>query len=283
MNGNGVGEVAWRNIVVFIALALGLCLGSNLLVKRGADPLLQVVAVYSPLLAALIVRKVVAREGFADAHLGIRGVKARYWVLAALLPLSWNTSTDLFDVLSGSCVLHADALVSSLPRVLRALPGVALFLVGEELGWRSYLVEKLRPAGPVAAFVICGLVWFSWHPNVWFGESATLRHGLTFFIGVMCFSFIFGWLYYASGSVWPCLAMHVFNNVAPSQIKGALTCVPVKPVLSDVATILPLLLTVLVLWRVGAFSRDASTPCSGGTRSTSPGRLAHLAARGEDL
>jgi membrane protease YdiL (CAAX protease family) len=211
------------------------------------------------------VRTVVAREGFADAHLGIRGVRARYWLLAALLPLTWNTAGALLDVLNGSCVLHADVIVSKLPKVPVALAGAAVFLVGEELGWRSYLVEKLRPAGPVTAFFICGLVWFAWHPQIWLGPTASWRHGVDFFVSVMCLSFIFGWLYYASGSVWPGLVMHVLNNLAaPGSFKGGLTCVPDKPLLSDV--VLPLLLAVIVLRRTGAFDRDRWTPRAGAIR-----------------
>jgi membrane protease YdiL (CAAX protease family) len=92
-----------------------------------------------------------------------------------------------------------------------------------------------------------------------------LRHGLDFFIGVMCLSFIFGWLYYASGSVWPCLVMHVFNNLAsPGAFKGAWTCAPNMPSPSDVT--LPLLLTVIVLWRTGAFGRDRWRPPAEATR-----------------
>lgn len=252
---NPVGsQVPWRHVAAFIVLALALGLGCRLLVERGADPLLNVIAVYSPLLAALFVRKVLAREGFADAHLGIRGVAARYWLLAALLPLGWNSAGALIDVLSNTCVLHADVIVSKLPGVPLHLAGAALVLVGEELGWRSYLVEKLRPAGPVAAFLVCGLVWFAWHPQVWIGPSATWRNGVDFLVGVMCLSFIFGWLYFASGSLWPCLVMHLSNNfAAPGAFKGGMTCVPERPLLSDV--VLPLLLTVLVLWRAGAFSR----------------------------
>jgi len=263
VNGPPPPAVPWRQVALFIALALGLSLGPYLLVKRGADQLLLLLSYSSPLLAALIVRKVVAREGFADAHLGIRGVKARYWLLSALMPLAWNTAGALYDVITGSCQLHADAMASTLPGWLLRRPvawsAVALVVVFEELGWRSHLVEKLRPAGPVVAFAICGLVWFSWHPQVWFGASATWPHGLTTLVDVMCLSFIFGWLYYASGSVWPCLVLHVSNNtLSPDSIKGALTCVAEKPIVSDV--VLPLLLTVVVLWKLGAFVSRGDSP-----------------------
>ncbi len=248
--------VPWRDVALFVTLAIGLCWASRFAVEAGWDPLWNVVAVYSPLLAAVVMRKAMRREGFADAHLGIRGVKLRFWVVAALLPLAWNLVHDLFDVVAGICKLHPGEAASGVPRVLRALPGMALFLVGEEIGWRSYLVEKLRPAGPVVAFAITGLVWFTWHPSVWFGHSATLRGGITFAAEVMCLSFVFGWLYEASGSVWPCLALHVFTNAAGlSSIKGALTCLPDTPVISDLAEVLPLLVTTVVLWRAGALRR----------------------------
>jgi membrane protease YdiL (CAAX protease family) len=244
--------VPWFHVALFMVLALGLGLGSKVLVDRGADPLLQLVAVTSPLLAALIVRKVVAREGFADAHLGIRGVAPRYWALAALLPLAWNTAGTLFDVVAGTCVVHPAAIAPALLRIPPHWPIVALWVVSEELGWRSYLVEKLRPAGPALAFALCGLVWFLWHPQYWLDASATWRLGATAFVSVMCLSFVFGWVYHSSGSVWPCLLMHVSNNtMSLGVLKGVTTCAAAPPVVSDV--VVPLLLTVLVLWRLGGF------------------------------
>ncbi len=254
MRARVAAEVPWVDVAAFAGLALALCYGPRLLEARGGDPLWRVIPPYSPLLAAVVLRTVVRREGFGDARLGLTGIAARHWLAALALPLAWNLVEALPDLLTGACRLEAGALAAGLPGWGATAAGAALFLAGEELGWRSYLLEKLRPAGPVAAPALCGLVWFAWHPDVWIGPRATVGHGAAFLVYVLCLSFVLAWLYEASGSVWPCLALHVFNNVATLRaFKGAWTCAPRPRADLDPAELLPLLLVVAVLWWRGAF------------------------------
>lgn len=235
--------VKWSNVALYVGLTLALGLGTSALVEtQRIDPVFYVLAPFSPAIAALVMRKAVSREGFADAHLRLRGVPMRYWLLACALPIAWNAVPVAVDLAGGACTLDARAALRGLPRWLYAtLPGAIVFLSGEELGWRSYLMEKLRPTGLARAAMICAVPWFAWHPQVWVGRSASLKSGLVFFAGVACLSYVFGWLYYASRSVWPCLVLHALNNVAyPPLIRGAWSCGPHSTDLADAAQLLAL-------------------------------------------
>jgi len=79
---------------------------------------------YSPLIAALVVRLLIAREGFRDAHLGIRQTRWHFWMLALLLPFFWNGVQDAMQIACGAAlallivVAHPalETRISSLPR-----------------------------------------------------------------------------------------------------------------------------------------------------------------------
>lgn len=45
-----------------------------------------------------------------------------------------------------------------------------LFCLGEEIGWRGYLLPKLMPLGKPRAYLLLGVIWSVWHwPLVWMG------------------------------------------------------------------------------------------------------------------
>lgn len=111
---------------------------------------------------------------------------------------------------------------------LAALP-LAAFInllpaLGEELGWRGWLLPKLMPLGALPALLISGVIWAAWHAPVillgynypdapgWLGMAAMA--GLCIPIGA-----VFGWLRLRSGSVWPAALAHgAFNAAAGSYL-----------------------------------------------------------------
>ncbi|TMA24673.1 MAG: CPBP family intramembrane metalloprotease [Deltaproteobacteria bacterium] len=80
---------------------------------------------------------------------------------------------------------------------------------GEELGWRGYLVRRLRET-PVRAALISGAVWAAFHAPVLIGHNP-LRTAAGF-AAIFAGGLIFCALYLWSGSVWPCAAMHFTWN-----------------------------------------------------------------------
>jgi len=73
--------------------------------------------------------------------------------------------------------------------------------VGEELGWRGYILPRLQQrSGPLIASLVIGAIWGIWHlPSFFNAESVQSSLGLSFLIpyvvGTIANSVIMTWLY----------------------------------------------------------------------------------------
>lgn len=133
------------------------------------------------------------------------------WLVAVLAP-----------PLIAAASLLAARIYGALPPP-SALPGYLLLLapleilvlggpLGEEPGWRGFLLARLLPRyGPVAAGLLTGVVWFAWHlPLFWLPGSAQAGIPLGYYaITLLSYSMVLTWIYVRSrGSVLLCILFH---------------------------------------------------------------------------
>jgi uncharacterized protein len=101
--------------------------------------------------------------------------------------------------------------------------------LGEEIGWRGFLVPELSKTMPfTATALISGLVWACWHyPVLIFGDynaGTPTWYGLTCFtVMVVAGSVIFAWLRLKSGSLWTGAILHGSHNLYVQAIFTPLT------------------------------------------------------------
>ena len=86
-------------------------------------------------------------------------------------------------------------------------------LLSEELGWRGWVWDHLRPAGFWKATGITGLLWGIWHaPIIAMGYNYPSLSGgsavLLFIVFCIIFSPIFSYVREKSGSVWAACVLH---------------------------------------------------------------------------
>jgi len=95
-------------------------------------------------------------------------------------------------------------------------------MLGEEFGWRAYLLPKLMPLGGRKAVLLVGAIWAVWHwPAIFMGYEYGLEYwgapvvGPLLFV-VVCFFFsaFLAWLTLRSGSVWPAAFGHGVINAS---------------------------------------------------------------------
>lgn len=237
-----------RSVLLFISLAFALawlaCLplwlgGKGLADPRAAYllPVMMVTPALTTLLMALLFRR--RSESFHSLGLSLgRGGWWRYWLFGWLaiplftvgaLPLGHLFGVYAFDAeLSGfraaleASPQGAEALETVSPAALLALRILqtvllapllnGLFTLGEELGWRGYLLPKLLPLGQWRALILSGVIWGLWHaPIILLGYNypENPRIGLVL-MTIMCviLGVLLGWTRLATDSVWPAVIAH---------------------------------------------------------------------------
>jgi membrane protease YdiL (CAAX protease family) len=113
--------------------------------------------------------------------------------------------------------------------IVNLLPNAVLSL-GEELGWRGFLVpEMTKQFGFKRAAIVSGAVWGAWHlPGILNGSYGAGSTPLAYRIA--CFSalviadgVIMAWLRMKSGSIWPAVIMHATHNGVIQAFFDAIT------------------------------------------------------------
>ena len=233
-----VHAVNWGEVVLFGLLAYGLAwawwgfwlfpyLGTLLTQSAtptdvvtqtgGALGLAIPLGMFAPMIAALIMRIFVSKEG-VKGSLGLWR-SWRYYLAALLAPVVFVTAVVLIVQALGLGEFRwsqAGWLVY-LALMLKTLPNIP-FTLGEEYGWRGYLLPRLLPLGEVRATLLVALIWGPWH--VPFLLAGLNYPGVNFWVAFLVFlftvvalSFAYTWFYVASsGSVLVVALLHQSSN-----------------------------------------------------------------------
>jgi membrane protease YdiL (CAAX protease family) len=279
-------RVPWRAVTVFLVLALGLSwLVALPLWLSGdglANPFLGLIAIammYTPAIAALVVVFFVQkpRPQRIGEYLGL-------WPLTPAKRVVWLTVFGLFGAamlvivttlvagalglvdldlvgFSDFAALIAAASPTEIPIPVGALVAVqilsipvgalinSLASVGEEVGWRGWLLPSLMPLGTWPALLLTGVIWGLWHsPLILLGYNfaqPSLFGVALMTTGCVMLGILLGWLRLRSGSVWPAVVAHGAFNAAA----GFLSLVIAAGAVADPAVVGPL---GVVAWGVMA-------------------------------
>jgi hypothetical protein len=103
-----------------------------------------------------------------------------------------------------------------LPPLLAAFP-MFVSILGEELGWRGFLQDALRPLPPLKRFVLIGALWEFWHFTTRTTHGWSLaRIAVTLLISysaVILLSFVLGYAVEHSRSVVIAVSLHLYLDV----------------------------------------------------------------------
>jgi len=172
---------------------------------------------FAPAIGAMVVRKWVTREGFADAGVSLNIRRQwRYYLFALLYPVIVVPATLIlaFIVSAEQPDFSSLTLMSLLQMVVIAIVSTPI-VWGEEFGWRGYLQVRLFAEKPIWAAVGTGLIWGVWHyPMILMGYlfSGNPLGLLLYPINMIFTSIIYGWLRLRSGSVWSASLAHATGN-----------------------------------------------------------------------
>ena len=271
----------WKKIAVFYLLTLVFSNVFNAFVLFGgrmdAGNLIYVTgAMWSPCLAALATKRIF-REPIAD--LPWRWGGARYAWLAYLIPLLYTLPVYLIVWLTPlGGFLDAGFLKQTAEQLgwQNFPPGIVLTLfvlltatlglvgktsraLGEEIGWRGFLVPELNKVVSFTGVgLISGLMWAVYHfPVLLFADY---NKGAPAWYSLLCFtlmvvadSFILAWLTLRSRSLWPAAIFHGSHNLFIQSIFTPMTrdTGPTKYIIDEfgIGLVITVTIAALLAWR----------------------------------
>ena len=254
-----ISKIDRKRIFIFVAIAFGLYIGSYLVIYLGGEWFSSFRNVASPQAKALmgalmfapmiahIAARLLTREGWSNTFLEVdfRGGRWRYYLAAWFLPIvaiiiggaayyllfSGKFDPTMSDAralgLIGSEVEPWKFFITQLGiAILSPLPPFNLLLLfgclGEEFGWRAYLLPKLMPLCPRKAVLLTAAIWGVWH---WPAILTGFNYGVDYWgapvVGPLLFVFVlifpsafYAWVTLRSGSVWPAALAHSADNAS---------------------------------------------------------------------
>ncbi len=230
-----------RPIAIFIGFTLAFSSVFYFLIAKSGHsggPYVNYVGcmMWCPALAALATCKYLGRN---LSTLGWKWGQTRYQVACYFLPLAYGTVAYAFVWLSGFGGFPNKQLVDLIAKdlglgpmppwltislyflftaTISVITGAATVL-GEEIGWRGFLVPELaKQHGFAATAIISGLIWAFWHyPLLLLGDyhpDTPVWLYLPVFTLVLlpAISFVWTWMRLKSGSLWPGVVLHAAHN-----------------------------------------------------------------------
>jgi membrane protease YdiL (CAAX protease family) len=224
----------------FYALALAFAVVAALGAARGVAPLMFLY-MFTPLLAVLVLHATQAgRVGFQWA--GLRRLTAdlslhrpgfRGWPIAILLPPILFGLVTLAVVGTGVAQYHMVAALG--PLWLLGVGFSVVSALGEEAGWRGYLLPSLLQLGIWPAMLLTGLLHGLWHFPVilltpYYHSAGSPWIVLPEFLVVLTLAgVIYGYLRLWTGSLWPPILLHAsINESLAFYEKGTEAADPVR-------------------------------------------------------
>ena len=235
LSGYAMSDAARALAFYAIALALSaLVLGLSSWLGE-ASPL---VTMLTPALALLAMMAVTGEGGSRQAwrSLGFHRAAWAYWPIAAGLPAAVLVAAYGLTWATGLGHLAVPEMPGGYPQVAARLGlGFCFGLVlamGEEIGWRGYMLPRLlAAAGVLPAMLVVGFLHGVWHMPLLLGTPYYHSAGnpvvvVPMFLATLTLAgVVFGWLRLASESVWPVAIAHAAWNfvwgILAEMTKGA--------------------------------------------------------------
>ncbi len=197
---------------------------------------------FFPLITSIFLQKFIYKEPFRDT--GFKFSWSWWYIYALLVPIFISLLTipvaTIFPgvefVSDGSGLLEkyseimSDEQIMEMQRQITAHPPLvtffiglgqaliaavtinAVFALGEEAGWRGFLINSLKDKGFIKATLIIGLAWGIWHfPVVIQGYNYPETPVAGVFLMILwcaLYSPLFSYLYFKTGSFVPAAVMH---------------------------------------------------------------------------
>ncbi len=201
---------------------------------------LIVVYMFTPALSSILTR-IILKEGFKDVSFSLGNLKIWKGIgFALLIPMiicgitysiAWLSGIAGFQYPEGGMMLEPIYNMLGLQYVkapfsfiylvvLSGIFGSLLNLIpvlGEEMGWRGYMLTRLVDAEFSRPILISGLIWATWHvpiviAGLYVAGPSVVLSVLGIYLCIVPFGYIIAYLRLITGSIWPSVIIHATWN-----------------------------------------------------------------------
>lgn len=186
-------------------------------------------AMFFPAILAFIFKRIMYRNTKSMSQFSLKTLNKKSLLFAILYPILFILLSFLIVLVLqiGKINFKEIPNFSGVIKIIVAIFINMIILIGEEYGWRGYLLPELTEKhGKIKATVFVGLVWALFHvPVVYLSAKASGMSDplLVCLIQAGCafvFSFAFSYCYYLSKNLIPVLLMHSIWNEINTLVLG---------------------------------------------------------------
>ncbi len=215
-----------RKALVFYGITLALAVAVIFLVPWIGQAS-TVVTMLTPTIATVIMLTWIAPEGGFRKTLSLLGLDRagfKGWPLAIGGPVAIHLVSFLVLSITGLAFFAAPQVTGSagfaIFKISTGLLVGTFFALGEEIGWRGYLLPRLLGRGVVPAMLLVGFLHGVWHlplmltTDYYHNSGNPLLVVPLFLVTLTLAGVFFGFLRLWTGSVWPVAVAHAAVNMA---------------------------------------------------------------------
>ncbi len=267
---------AWKTIVLFLLVLIGLSsVAYFAILKLNPTSIYVGALMMTPALAAFITLKIKKRP-ITSLPWSLKELS--YLKRSYFTPILYVSIAYVFIWLLGfGQLINTEKLIQwsnelgigSSHKTLVILVMVALLLtvgviknlgatLGEEIGWRGFLIFELRKVMSFKALaIVSGIIWAIWHYpiiNLIYGNGDhLLLHMSAFTIMIIGISIILAYYTFKSNSLWPAAVFHSIHNIYIQKICTPLTISNAKTTfwIDEYGFMIPIVTTIFAIyfWR----------------------------------
>ncbi len=246
-----VRAAAWRafGLFIFLTFALTSIFGGLMAYQGGTPNLLVTGVMWSPGVAAILCCLILKRR---ISSLPWAWGEWRWNWYAWLLPIGYGlviylpiwlfglggssfgnveTLTDWTNQLTGNEEPNMIAAIIFLFMLATVgMVGAASRALGEEIGWRGFMIWEMRKVMPFwAVGLLSGAIWAVWHwPAILFtdynaGEGNFVLQMFIFTMAILPQGVVFAYFAFKSKSLWPPVILHASHNLFIQRIYTPVT------------------------------------------------------------
>lgn len=212
---NNLNSTEKRDVILFSTIVITLSSLICLIAYQFGDPNISLLSVFTPTIVALILTAITqGKSGLYELFVQQTFRKTDFkWILLSLIGLPILASLAMLTSLNFDLSGFQLRTTQLLPQVVV----IVLIGIGEEYGWRGYLLPRLMKKFNVFnSSIILGLIWGFWHLPAYLIGTGTSQE-MSFFVfllWVVLGTLFISWIYAYTRSVFTSILVHISANAA---------------------------------------------------------------------